>query len=102
MFSSFSSLGMLNAMYVNTHIAIINNSILIPPYIESVIYLTSFHNIACKFREKERALVRTPLIKLVFCLFDYLIYLAPLLNQLIVRSVFCCMYYWSEILINPT
>ena len=44
-------------MYTNTHIVIINNSILIPPYIESVIYLTSFHNIACKFREKERALV---------------------------------------------
>lgn len=47
-------------MYANTHIAIINNSISIPPYIESVIYLTSFHNIECKFREKERALVRTP------------------------------------------
>ena len=40
-------------MYANTHIVIINNSILIPPYIESVIYLTSFHNIECKFREKK-------------------------------------------------
>ena len=44
-------------MYANTHIAIINNSILIPPYIESVIYLTSFHNIECKFRENEEPLL---------------------------------------------
>ena len=56
-------------MYANTHIVIINNSILIPPYIESVIYLTSFHTIACKFREKREEVLLTSFLKKIEIVF---------------------------------